>query len=69
VLGALLRSAPRLVPKRILIDMLAESNEDLGDAAVEVYVSRLRRKLAGRGVVVITVRGFGYRLEPDAGVV
>jgi len=62
VLGLLIRRAPRLVPKRIIVDALAEKNIDVGDSAVEVYVSRLRRKL-GTGVVQIdTVRGFGYRL-------
>jgi DNA-binding response OmpR family regulator len=31
-----------------------------------VYISRLRRKLAGSGVAIKTVRGFGYRLEPES---
>lgn len=63
VLGLLIRRAPRLVPKRILVDALAERNLDVTDSAVDVYLSRLRRKLAGRGVQVVTVRGFGYRLD------
>lgn len=63
VLGLLLRSAPRLVSKRILIDALAERNLEVGDSAAEVYVSRLRRKLSGSGVAIRTLRGFGYQLE------
>ena len=62
VLGLLMRSAPRVLSKRVLIEALAERNLELGDGAVEVYVSRLRRKLAGSGVLIQTVRGFGYRL-------
>jgi DNA-binding response OmpR family regulator len=65
VLGLLLRRAPHLVPKRALIDALAESNLELNDAAVELYVSRLRRKLVGSGTAIRTMRGFGYFLTLD----
>jgi DNA-binding response OmpR family regulator len=30
---------------------------------VEVYVSRIRLKIADSGVVIRTIRGFGYMLE------
>lgn len=63
VLGLLIRRAPRLVARRFIIEVLTERNMELGDSAVDVYVSRLRRKLAGSGVAIVTVRGFGYRLE------
>ena len=66
VLGLLVRSVPRLVSKRLLVEALAERNLDMGDSAVEVYISRLRRKLSGSGLSIQTVRGFGYRLAPDA---
>ncbi|NML43206.1 response regulator transcription factor [Ramlibacter sp. G-1-2-2] len=65
VLGLLLRRAPRLVARRFLLDALAERNEEMGDTAVDVYVSRLRRKIAGSGAAIVTVRGFGYRIEAD----
>ena len=67
VLGLLICRSPRLVAKRVIVDALAERNLELGDSAVEVYVSRLRRKLAGSGLAIQTVRGFGYRLLPDEG--
>jgi DNA-binding response OmpR family regulator len=67
VLGLLIRRAPRLVARRFIVDVLAERNGELGESAVDVYISRLRRKLAGSGVAIVTVRGFGYRLEPEAG--
>jgi DNA-binding response OmpR family regulator len=66
VLGLLVRRAPHVVPKRVLIDALAERNQEVGDSAAEVYVSRLRRKLTGSGTEIQTVRGFGYRLVLDA---
>ncbi|AYH45730.1 response regulator transcription factor [Azoarcus sp. DN11] len=67
VLGLLVRRSPRLVPKRALADALAERNLEVGDSAVEVYISRLRRRLAGSGVAIRTVRGFGYRLALEDG--
>ncbi|MDP3086428.1 MAG: response regulator transcription factor [Rubrivivax sp.] len=62
VLGLLISRAPRLLPRRVLIDALAERNLEVGDSAAEVYVSRLRRKLAGSGTTIRTLRGFGYVL-------
>jgi two-component system response regulator TctD len=66
VLGLLVRRAPRMVPKRALIEALAERNLEVGDSAVEVYVSRLRRKLVGSGTAIRTLRGFGYVLDVEA---
>jgi two-component system OmpR family response regulator len=33
---------------------------------VEVYVSRLRLKIADAGVTIRTIRGFGYMVEQGA---
>ena len=66
VLGLLLQRAPRLTPKATLVDELAQRNRDVDDSVVEVYISRLRRKLQGSGVSIRTLRGFGYVLERDA---
>jgi DNA-binding response OmpR family regulator len=63
VLGLLVGRAPRLLSRRALMDALAERNLDVGDSAAEIYVSRLRRKLADSGTVIRTLRGFGYLLE------
>jgi two-component system response regulator TctD len=65
VLGALVRRAPRMVAKRTLVDLLTQRNQELGDSAVEVYMSRIRRKLAGSGLAIRTMRGFGYLLIDD----
>jgi DNA-binding response OmpR family regulator len=65
VLGLLIRRAPRLLSKRVLVDALAQRNLEVGDSAAEVYVSRLRRKLLGSGTTIRTMRGFGYLLVLD----
>jgi two-component system, OmpR family, response regulator TctD len=36
--------------------------------AIEVVVYRLRKKLIGTGVNLITLRGLGYLLKEDVGV-
>jgi len=50
------------VPKRALVDALSERNLELNDAAAELYVSRLRKKLDGTGTGIRTLRGVGYQL-------
>jgi DNA-binding response OmpR family regulator len=69
VLGLLARRAPRLCPKRALVEALAERNLELNEGAAELYISRLRRKLAGSNLEIRTLRGFGYllalRAAPD----
>jgi len=62
LLFILMRAAPRLVAKRKLVDALSERNLELNDAAVELYVSRLRKKLEGTGTAIRTLRGVGYQL-------
>lgn len=70
VLAILLRRAGRVVGKPVVLQELAAADPsamDLSDAAVEVMVHRLRRKLEGSGVEIHTMRGFGYMLrERDA---
>jgi DNA-binding response OmpR family regulator len=62
LLSILMRAAPRLVTKRALVDALSERNLELNDAAAELYVSRLRKKLDGTGTGIRTLRGVGYQL-------
>ncbi|MFO1314407.1 MAG: response regulator transcription factor [Burkholderiales bacterium] len=64
VLQQLMRNAGRVVTKAQLTATLAARNEDIGDKTVEVYVHRVRGKIAGNGVEIVTVRGFGYLLRP-----
>ncbi|MGD9870513.1 MAG: response regulator transcription factor [Thauera sp.] len=56
VLEALVRADGRTVARERL------QGEGSGNA-LEVYISRLRPRLEGAGLLIRTVRGFGYRLE------
>jgi two-component system, OmpR family, response regulator TctD len=59
-------SAPqRLLSKEQLCDRLFSYAEPASDNAIEVYVGRLRKKLAGSRVRIETVRGIGYRLTSE----
>jgi DNA-binding response OmpR family regulator len=63
LLVQLVLSAPNVVSKDKLVDSLGRWDNELTANAVEIYVSRLRTKIAGAGVAVRTIRGMGYRLE------
>jgi two-component system OmpR family response regulator len=63
VLEYLLQHAGRVLSKQQIIDAIQPWGDDLTLNAVEVYVSRLRIKLADAGIAIRTVRGFGYLLE------
>ncbi|MFD2239145.1 response regulator transcription factor [Aureimonas populi] len=49
-----------VVPKERLMAQLFSFDEAVSTNALELYVSRLRRKLEGSGVEIVTVRGIGY---------
>ena len=40
--------------------------EALGDNALEAFISRLRKKLAGSGAGIRTLRGLGYLVKAEA---
>lgn len=63
VLWELMTPPGRVVSKRVLSDRLSETDEALGDNALEAFISRLRKKLLGSGVGIRTLRGIGYVLE------
>jgi DNA-binding response OmpR family regulator len=64
VLWELMSPPGRTVSKRTLSDKLSTFDEALGDNALEAFISRLRKKLAGSGASIRTLRGIGYLLEP-----
>jgi two-component system, OmpR family, response regulator len=64
VLEYLLQHGARVVSKQQIIDAILPWGEELTLNAVEVYVSRLRLKIADAGISIRTIRGFGYMLEP-----
>ena len=62
----LLAAPERIFSKGQLCDRLLSASEAVTDNAIEVYIGRLRRKLAGSAARIETVRGIGYRLTADA---
>ena len=58
----LLTAPDRIFSKAQLCDRLFSYAESVTDNAIEVYVGRLRKKLAGSAARIETVRGVGYRL-------
>lgn len=69
VLWELMTPPGRVVNKRMLSAKLSDLDDALGDNALEAFISRLRKRLAGCTVGIRTLRGLGYLLEahPDAG--
>jgi DNA-binding response OmpR family regulator len=67
VLEYLMHQASRVVSKQQIIDAILPWGEEMTLNAVEVYVSRIRLKLANAGVAIRTIRGFGYMLEEAKG--
>jgi len=65
VLKALLLASGRAVTREMLLDAIRPKNPEGSDRAIDVLVSRLRRKLEsgdGRATVIVTVLGVGYRI-------
>ncbi|MBC8749279.1 MULTISPECIES: response regulator transcription factor [Paraburkholderia] len=69
LLAVLLRGGGRVFSRAQLIDAVTGVSDPESDRAIDILVSRLRKKLAsdGRGseARLVTVRGTGYRLPVD----
>jgi len=58
----------RIVSKDQILERLFSQDDEVGLNAIELYVSRLRRKLQGSDFAIRTIRGLGYVGEyPPAG--
>ncbi|MGI9410088.1 MAG: winged helix-turn-helix domain-containing protein [Hyphomicrobiaceae bacterium] len=66
VLLALMRRGGSPVNKEFISRSIATEEEYASNAAIEVCVHRLRRKLVDAGVTIETVRGVGYALQLQA---
>ncbi|MGJ7508936.1 response regulator [Variovorax sp. GT1P44] len=66
LLKALMVKPGHAVSKERLFELVFPSEMDVQYEAVEVVVYRLRKKLAGTGVTLMTLRGLGYLLREDA---
>jgi two-component system response regulator TctD len=63
VLEVLVLRAGKVVGKESLFEKAFNIDATTNPEAVEIYVCRLRKKLDGSGVSIVTVRGLGYVLE------
>ena len=65
LLWELMTPPGRVLSKSELSARLSDAGEALGENALEASFSRLRRKLAGSGAAIRTLRGLGYLLEDE----
>jgi two-component system response regulator TctD len=66
VLEVLVARLGQVVAKERLMSQVFGAEDDVGVNALELLVSRLRRKLEGAGVEIVTVRGSGYLMRAVA---
>jgi len=64
-LEALMRRAGTTVAKETILEKVYGADDDVNQSAVEVLVHRLRKKIAGSGATIATLRGLGYLLRLD----
>lgn len=63
LLMALIQSSGEPIPKKDLFDKIFEDDLDAMPEAVEVLIYRVRKRLEGSPVQIVTLRGLGYLLE------
>lgn len=67
VLEALITRPGRVMSKDQLAAQVFGLDEDASADAIEIYIHRLRKKLEGSSVRIVTFRGLGYLLEAADG--
>ncbi|MFC3608109.1 response regulator [Stutzerimonas tarimensis] len=67
VLQALITRPGRVMSKDQLAAQVFGLDEEASADSMEIYVHRLRRKLDGAAIRIVTFRGLGYMLEPQDG--
>ena len=66
ILELLMRRHPSVVERKAIAEHAwRDETEPLGSNVIDVKMSRLRAKLTGSGVRIVTVRGSGFRLDED----
>ena len=63
VLSTLLQRPGRPVSRQHLYEQTFTLADDANLESIELYVHRVRKKLAGSDVAIVTLRGLGYSLE------
>jgi two-component system response regulator TctD len=67
VLETLLLRAGATVARAALIESVFGFDDEAGPNTIEIYVHRVRKKLAGSDVGIVTLRGLGYVLKERHG--
>lgn len=65
LLQALMARPGHALAKERLFELVFPGEQDVQYEAVEVVVYRLRKKLAGTGVALMTLRGLGYLIKAE----
>ena len=65
LMGALMGRSGHAVAKERLFEVVFPGELEVQYEAIEVVVYRLRKKLTGTGVTLMTLRGLGYLLKAD----
>ncbi|MDR5774469.1 response regulator transcription factor [Caballeronia sp. LP006] len=65
VLEALILQTGRTVSKAVLAEALNDRDAPPSGDAIEIYVSRVRKKIEKSTAAIITLRGLGYLLEHE----
>ncbi len=63
VFERLLLADGRIVSKQVLLDSLYGTGSDVDEPVVEVYISRLRKRLQPFDVTITVKRGLGYSMQ------
>ncbi len=63
VLEALIARPGRVMSKEQLAAQVFGLDEEASPDAIEIYIHRLRKKLDGQPIAIVTFRGLGYLLE------
>ncbi|AKA39509.1 transcriptional regulator TctD [Yersinia ruckeri] len=63
VLTTLMHRRGRPVAKQQLFEQIFTLSDEANPESIELYVHRVRKKLQGTDVAIITLRGLGYSLE------
>jgi two-component system, OmpR family, response regulator TctD len=63
VLEALILKAGRPIQKTALAESTFGFDDDANPNAIEIYVHRVRKKLEGQDIGIVTLRGLGYMLR------
>ena len=63
ILTTLMQRQGRPVSRQSLYEQTFSLSDEASPESIELYVHRVRKKLAGSNVAIVTLRGLGYSLE------